>query len=302
MSGVVIGGGNVGNPVPPVIVAPSASPVPGLLEDLPDNIEVWPSGRALIQDTTNFDSTGRPYKIRTMDIVYWKIGKDDRGFNWPRYTLVESYTDNKPGERAEHVGDTVRLDKHGTATAFGRVTEMNDFCGKGPMVAHEEDMRIMATVSDADAQDNGNRIVHDVIVAGSTEVNDPQREVGATAALRTSGANPLAYWSFGVWLRAIRGMGVQVESWIHGGIRMFSGIGTWQLGLDTSGAHLVTGEAVRMAPGQAISFEPTGCRKVRYKAWTGDGMGDRWQFMNGDVPVFEIDGDGNIYKRGVKVL
>lgn len=97
-------------------------------------------------------------------------------------------------------------------------------------------------------------------------------------------------------------MGVQVESWINGGIRMFSGICTWQLGLDTSGAHLVTGEAVRMAPGQAISFEPTGQRKLVYKAWTGDGKGDRWQFMNGPLAVLEIDSDGNIYKRGVKVL
>lgn len=287
----------VGPPEDPVFepVAPVVNPIPA-------NIEIVPGGRSLVFDTTNLDNSNALKKIETVDYIQTTIGANHFGFRWPRYTYTISYANDKPGQRSEHVADTVRVDKHGTATAFGRVTEMNDFNGKGAVVGHEVDIRIMSTVSDADAQDNGLRYCFDAVVAGSTEVSDPIREVGATAFVRTGGANPLAYWMYGAIFGAVRGVGVRLLSWVHGGIRMVEGLGTWQVGFDTSQAHLVTGDAIRLSPGQAISFEPTGQRKLVYKAWTGDGKGDRWQFKNGDLPVLEIDGDGNIYKRGIKVL
>ena len=304
MPEVTIGGGIVGQPAPVPVPAPPVLVVgpPEPVNPIPANIEVVAGGRTLVVDTTALDATGRKYKIRPVDYVQWTIGEKDYGFNWPRYTNVISYSNDKPGEKSENVADTVRFDKRGNACGWGRVTEMNDFCGKGAFVGHEEDMRVMSSVADADAGDNGNRIMHDFIVGGSTDVVDPQREVGVTAYLRTSGANALAYLTYGVWLRAIKGAGVSVTSWIRGGVRMFEGLGTWAVGVDTSQAHITSGEALRMAPGQAISFEPTGQRKLVFKAWTGDGKGDRWQFMNGPLAVLEIDSAGNGWKNGKQVF
>lgn len=291
MSNLVVG--------PPDPAFPTLPPVQPLI---PSHIEIVPGGRSLVFDTTNLDNSNAQKKIETVDYIQTTIGANHFGFRWPRYTYTITYANNKAGQRSEHVSDTVRVDKHGDATAFGRVTEMNDFKGVGPVVGEELDIRLMPSVSASDAQDNGLRFGVDAIVAGSNEVSDPDREVGATAYLRTSGGNTFAYWTYGVWLRAIRGSGIRVESWIKGGIRMFEALGTWQVGLDTSQGHIAGGEALRMAAGQAISFEPTGQRKLVYKAWTGDGKGDRWQFMNGPLAVLEIDSDGNIYKRGNKVL
>ena len=216
----------------PFLTVDTPLPVVQAAPIIPSNIEIVQGGKQAIYDTTNLDNSGAEKKIEVADYLQTTMGANHFGFRWPRYTYTITYANDKPGQRSEHVSDTVRVDKHGTATAFGRVTEMNDYCGKGPMVGHEVDMRIMPTVSDADAQDNGNRIAFDFIVAGSNDVNDPVREVGATTAIRTSGANPLAYWMYGAWFGAIKDSGLRLESWSKGAKQVLWPIGKWKSGFD----------------------------------------------------------------------
>jgi len=286
----------VGPPEDPAFPKPAVVPgPPEPVSPIPPHIDVV--GRSLVRDTTGQNTAGQIYKIRPMDYVQCTIGANVHGFEWPRYTWVISHANDKPGELTEHVADTVRFDKHGTATAWNRVTESTDFCGKGAFVQHERNARIMSSVSDADAQDNGLRFIEDVIVAGSAERTDPQREVGWTAYLRLRGGNPLAYFSFGMLLGAIRDTGVQVTSWVRGGVRAFEALGIWSVGLDLSRA-VFKADAIRLSPGQKISWEPTGCRSLMYREYTGDGNGDRLAYLVNGQPVFEVDADGNLYLKG----
>ena len=290
----VIGGGIVTPSTP----APTPTPTPAPAAGIPNHIEIVPGGRSLVRDTTNWTTTGQPPKLRVMDYVQNTIGKDVHHYEWPRYTWVISYAnDLTDGTPTEHVADTVRFDKNGDAAAWNRVTESTDNNGRGAFVQHERNCRVTKLVSDELAQDNGSRFCEDVIVAGSAEKQDPVRELGWTAYLRLRGGNPLAYFSFGFILGAIRDTGVQVTSWIRGGVRAFEALGVWSVGLDLSQAHFKA-DAIRLAPGQKVSFEPTGCRALSYRAYTGDGKGDRLQYLVNDRPVFEVDTNGNLYITG----
>lgn len=237
----------------PFLTVDTPLPVVPAAPIIPSNIEIVQGGKQAVYDTTNLDNSGAEKKIEVADYLQTTIGANHFGFRWPRYTYTITYANDKPGQRSEHVSDTVRVDKHGTATAFGRVTEMNDFCGIGANVGHEVDVRVMPKVSDANAQDNGLRFPFDAVVAASTDEVDAPREVGATAFVRTGGANPLAYWSYGAIFGAIRDAGVLLKSWSKGGIRVIQAIGKWKTGLDFEG---VTGmdQLLKLATAQNTTF------------------------------------------------
>lgn len=258
-------------------------------------------GRWVLRDTSGMNSMtdNLPDSRNSADFVQVIVGKDVQGYEWARFTRLDNFSDAVPGFRSEHVGDYLKVHQHGSAPSFGRCTEMRIFNGKGASVAHEYDLWIE---SDTDREDNGSRIGLDMMLAGSNSVTDQPRAAGATTPFRSSvpDNNPHAYWSFGAMLRGIKEAGVQVTSWLRGGTRAFEVLGKWSVGIDFSQAQMP--EAIRLAAGQAISFEPTGQRHLKYKKWSADGKGDRWQFMAGQVPVIEIDSDGNVYKKGVRVL
>ena len=296
MSTLVVGPQDPNAPTTPT---PAPTPVP---ISVPWNVEVVPGGRLLVIDTANVDRTTGDDRIRPVDYILWTTGQKDTGYNWPRYTHLISKTKYAPGRIAEHVADTARADQQGSANVWARVTEANDYTGEGTLVLHEEDGRVMSTVPDDKAQDNGNRIFHDVRVGASNERQDLPREVGWTAYIRLLMANPLAYISWGVVMTGIKEVAFQAIARAKGGVRAFQALGKWNVAFDASGADVSNGSALRLAAGQSIHLEASCQRGLRYTPWTPDGKGDRLQYVVNGVPVFEITSDGHVMRGGVQIL
>ena len=261
-----------------------------------------PGGRSFLTDTSNLDRTNEIYKIRPADYIQWTTGAKDYGFNWLRYTYLINKSTDAPGKRSENVADYVRADKHSTATTWGRITENNIFHGMGAMVGEEINARVMSSVPDSQAGDNGLRFVWDIGVSASDRVLDYSREVGWTAVGRVGSTNPKAYFSNGWLIGAIRETGIQLKSWIGGGVRAFEALGKWNVAFDASGADVSSGSALRMAAGQSIHLEASCQRGLRYTPWTPDGKGDRLQYVVNGTPVFEITSDGHLMRGGVQIL
>lgn len=270
------------------------------MQNTPQIINVQPvdnqcgtnGGSSITRDTSGMQMGA--YKINTCDYVYGLTAQNIIGFEWLRYTVLDNYTQTKSGERAEHCAHYTKVNNYGNATAFGNCTEITDYSGACALVGEEIDFWI-TTPNTLNQKDNGSRIGKDFMVAADNSVNHEDREVGATTAIRTSGAGVNSYWSFGAMLRAIRESGVQVTSWARGGIRGFEVLGKWALGLDLSQADLST--AIRLKAGQTIALEQTDTITLAYRP------NGRVTLATQGRPVFEIDvWNGDIYKNGKKVL
>jgi len=270
------------------------------MQNTPIQINVQPAdqqcgtngGISITRDTSGL--TMGSYNINSIDYAYLLTAKNIMGFEWARLTTVDNYTQTGTNDRAEHCAHYTKYNAYGNAPAFGHCTEISDYNGSGALVGEEIDFWIR-TVDSLKQKDNGSRIGKDFMVAADNSVNHEDREVGATAAIRTSGAGVNSYWSFGAMFRAIRESGVQVTSWARGGVRGLEVLGKWALGLDLSQADLNT--AIRLKAGQTIALEATDTITLKFNP------SGRFTLATRGVPVFEIDvWNGDIYKNGRKVL
>lgn len=247
-------------------------------------------GVQVLRDSTNFAGGGN--KINSILFVKNIIGKAVAGFEWS--TRIWMQNKSAVVGRAEHCAVYIEVDQDGPNNSFGAVVEMrvND-PNSIASVGLELDFWI-----NTHTKDNGSRIMLDCIVAADNRVQHEDVEVGATAAIRTSGGASLSYWSFGAMFRAIRESGVQVTSWIRGGVRGFELLGKWRVGVDLSQASADT--AIRLAEGQVLALEQTDQITLRFSQ-------GRTQIRYFGIPMLEVDGSGNlhvkgdIYRNGIKL-
>ncbi len=254
----------------------------------PDTNSGTDGGAVAIRDLTN--ATGGGSKINCVNYSYTIVGKNVDGFEWNLYAQMDNYADTKPGTRREHCAFYSKANKYGTATNWAAVLEVHDHNGTGACVGAEVDIWTKG-------EDNGNRIGLDVMCAGGNDVVDQPGVVGATAAIRSSvpDSNPLAYWSFGAWLRGVKQAGVSIKSCVAGAVRGVELLGRYLVGIDTSQAQCVT--AIRLARGQVISLDATDAVTVGF----GDNSRVFIKFCG--AAVFEVDvGTGDIYKKSKKIL
>ena len=290
-SPVVVGGAVVigGTPVtpPPSTPAPVASD-PTIIEKPPEIYCGLAGGVQVRRDTRNL--SGANYNsINTINYTFNIVGKNVGGFEWGRYAHMINYSEFDSALKAEHCADYIKVEHRSTRTSWGSCIEMMDYTGKGATVAQEVDYWCMPEVPAERREDNGNRIFYDLMANGSNDSGTGPSVAGATAAIRTSGGNDLAYWSFGALFRAIRNTGVSVKSWLYGGIRGFELLGKWVVGLDTSQADVAT--AVRLAEGQVLALEQTDQITLRF-------FQGRTQIRYFGVPMLEVDGNGNLHVKG----
>ena len=254
----------------------------------PDTNSGTDGGAVSIRDLTH--ASGGGAKINCVNYSYTIVGRNVDGFEWNLYAQMDNYADNKPGVRREHCAFYSKANKFGSATNWAGVLEVHDHRGEGACVGAEVDIWTKG-------EDNGSRIGLDVMCAGGNDVVDKPAVVGATAALRSSvsDSNPLAYWTYGAWLRGIKLAGVSIKSCVAGAVRGVELLGKYIVGIDTSQAQCST--AIRLGHKQTIAFEGTDTITLS--------LSDNWRvaIKNGNTPIFEIDiGTGDVYKRGVKVL
>lgn len=248
-------------------------------------------GGLMIERDTSTLIGGRPGAVNVAQYVHTIVGKQVKAFEWNSLFVLDSYAD-----AGEHCAFYSQANKYGTAGTWAGVFESCDTQGnQGAQVALELDSWVTGP-------DTGSRVNLDIAVGDSKTIRQlPGGGVAeATAAIRTgaSSTTPWARWVNGAVLTAFRETGLTLDSDAVRGLMLR---GKYKVGLDTSNAECVT--AIRMAPGQRMTFESTDQVRWGFNAGPDGGLVIEW----GDREVFRIDSGGSIHitgdimRNGVKV-
>lgn len=230
-------------------------------------------------------SGGKRGMVNSARTTHTVAGKNEESFEWADLTILDNYSDH-----GENVAQYSQANKFGKGPTWAGCDEVcsTDPSDATPTVGREVDVWISGP-------DSGNRIGLDVTVGDARKIRDlPNHGVAeATCGVRVtpSGATPWARWIFGWIINGFKECGLLIDSiatraiWLRG---------KYVVGLDLSTAE--TQSAIRLAPGQRMTFEPTD-----QISWSW--LDGRLRVQNGSVNVLEIDTTtGDIYKKGVKVL
>lgn len=226
---------------------------------------------------------GLPGTVNTCHTVISTVGKDNTAFEWAGLDILNNYAD-----KGENVARYMQANKFGRGPTWGAVIEMHDHIGEGDAIGCELDIW-------TPTPDHGSKIAFDVCLAGTNKKGDTTTDaIGATAVLRGTSSRDNAVWSYGTFLTKIKECGHFIQSLASGAVRGIQLSGKFIVGIDLSTAQ--TQSAIRLAPGQRMTFEPTD-----QISWSW--LDGRLRVQNGAVSVLEFDTTtGDIYKRGVKVL
>jgi hypothetical protein len=230
-------------------------------------------------------SGGTPGNVNTASYTHTITGADEVAFEWNALFLLDNYA-----KAGENVALYAQANKHSSGPTWGACIET---CDTTPgdstgLVGAEVDCWVSGP-------DNGLRFGVDVVVgdAGTIREKKPQGTAEGSVGVRvgTCQATPWATWGVGYQATHFRYAGLHLASNATRAIHLE---GNYVVGLDLSTAK--TQSAIRLAPGQRMTFEPTDTISWSWR----DG---RLRVQNGAVSVLEIDTTtGDIYKMGKKVL
>lgn len=247
------------------------------------NLDGYAGGTQAIRDTTNV-SGGLRGNVNCVSFSYTIAGKNVKTFEWNNLSILNNHADE-----GENCSAYFQSNKFGNGPTWGTCTEICTLDElSGSEVAQEVD--IWTT-----GKDTGFRIASDIVVGDSKFIRKGIRSTiaEATSAIRVgaSGATPWARFIFGVILNSFKGCGLLLDSVADRAIWLK---GKYIVGIDLSGAE--TQSAIRLAPGQKMTFEPT-------DAISWSWLNGRLRVQNSGLSILEIDtSTGDVYKLGKKVL
>lgn len=293
-SGPTFGGGSSAPSAPPVpstgptfgggANAPTQPAPPTVAPTLPGSAAPSPGyNNTYYRDTTTVVG-GTPGSVNTCHTVISTVGKYNLSFEWASLCLLNNYADK--GENAAHYA---QANKFGEGATWARCAET---CSTesipGPQITDEVD----CWVSGPSTGDKG---CSDFTVGDGKFLRTGIRSLIADALfgwrVAASSATPWARVLFGGILTCFRECGILLNSVATRAIQLR---GKYIVGIDLSTAE--TQSAIRLAPGQRMTFEPTD-----QISWSW--LDGKLRVQNGTLNVLEIDTTtGDIYKHGVKVL
>lgn len=241
-------------------------------------------GNPVVRDTRGI-AGGNRGSVNTATYTHTIAGKDVKAFEWNALFLLDNFADE-----GENVAIYAQANKHSTGPAWGACIEA---CDTTPgdttgLVGAEVDVW-------CNGADNGLRYGLDVVVGDSKTIREgaaaSTSEASAGVRVGASSVSPWARWTTGYEATHFKHAGLYLKSDATRAIHLE---GSYVVGLDLSTAK--TQSAIRLAPGQRMTFEPT---DVISWSW----LDGRLRVQNGNTSVLEIDtSTGDIYKMGKKVL
>lgn len=227
---------------------------------------------------------GVPGTVGTATFIRTDAYTPTKNFEWNLIGQLNNYADT-----GENCASYFQANKKGNGHTWGQVVEICDSTTTPTgTIAQEVDCWVTGP-------DTGTRRGVDVLVGDSKAIRQEGRSDVASATVGVNvGATtmtPYATWSLAYAASSFTYCGIYLKSTA---VRAIQLEGSYIVGLDLSTAS--TQSAIRLAPGQRMTFEPTD-----QISWSW--LDGRLRIQNGTLSVLEIDTTtGDIYKHGVKVL
>lgn len=229
-------------------------------------------------------ATGTPGEVSVASFIRTDAYTPTKNFEWNLLGQLNNHSNS-----GENCASYFQANKHSNGHTWAQVVEICDLTNNPTAtVAQEVDCWVTGP-------DTGTRRGIDVVVGDSKMIRQgvpsDASEASIGVSVGASTATPYARWTVAYAAQNFSYCGFYLKSSATRAIQLE---GSYIVGLDLSTAQ--TQSAIRLAPGQRMTFEPTDMI-----SWSW--LDGRLRVQNGSKSVLEIDTTtGDIYKHGVKVL